>query len=327
MKKRVALLATALLSVSLLTGCGEVAKVSLAANWYGDTSITNAINGTEETLVYDVTYQSAGSTNKYYSVKYDIGRYVTKLTNDIYTWDDGSKEEVYKLESSLTISGAYTMNETSVAFDDLITSVTYFRPVTANLTPIYSEKHVRSTSPTALVPEDAEHMCVTYDYTNYIVYEKDLSKATVTTKWTNSDTPTVKEYALGVSGSIFDNEVLLFAGRGMNFTSSSSSNATAYTASVLGVEVGKVQTVKYAYSSAQNTRFMLNGSELEIPTKTVTLSLGGNYAGAAQTLVYADKVTTGVNTYRNVLISMKTSLSYSLGSLTYTLIEASFTNK
>lgn len=327
MKKKLTFISAMALSAALLVGCSTTPKATLSANWYADTSITNAINGTYEQLTYDVTYQSAGSSNKYYSVKYENGTYVTTLTNDIYTWKDGTKEEVYKLETCLTISGTYTMGTSSISFDDKVESVTYFRPVTSNLTPIYTEKHINSTSPLSLSPADAEQMCVNYNYSNYIVYEKDLSSATVTSvNHKKEDSKVSKTYDLNVSGSIFDNEAVLFAGRGINFISGSTNNSVSVNASVLSPEVGRVQTVNYAFSSSQNTKLTLNGKEVEIPTATVSLSLSEDYSGAKQTVVYAQKAD-GVNTYRNALVSMQTNLSYSLGSLVYTLSSATFTTK
>lgn len=324
MKKKYAIMA-GLLSVTMLTGCGTIMRSPLSANWYEDTSITNAISGTYEKMVYDVTFQKSESNNSY-SVTYTPGVYTTELTNDIYTWTDGTSEEVYKLTSSLVISGEYAMDGVKVPFSDSVSSITYFRPVTAYLAPIYTEKHVHSTSPAGINPVDAEHVCVVYDYSNYISYEKDLTSATVTTvNHANKDEKAVRTYELGTLGTIFDNEILVFGGRSVNFVNNNGTN-TSLTVSVLSPEVGKVQTVTYTHTNTEKKKVNWNGSEVEINTATVALSLNETFHGASQVYVYASKVA-GLNTYRNALVSMQTFLSYNLGSLNYTLKEAVVTTK
>ncbi|MBO4990187.1 MAG: hypothetical protein J6D37_07650 [Clostridia bacterium] len=319
MKKKIVLSALALsLAGVALVGCGTP-SLSLTANWYRDTSISTAISGTSEQLVYSVSYQE-GAGNEHYAVSYEIGTYTVSLINTFYEWKDGSgaKEEVYRLTSRLDISGKYTMNGTEVPFTDFVDSVCYLRTIPGGLAPVYSEKKVHSTSPSSLSPSSPENMCTVFDYETSVSYARDGSVATV--KKTDLTTSKTEETEVKLPARLFDNEELLFLGRAINFTSS-------LRVSCLNANSAKVEPVLFSAVSAQESDFTFNGTKHEkVSCTTVGLSLDSEFSGASQVLTYANRVE-GANTYRNVLLSMEVPLSYRLGSLVYTLESATFTDK
>lgn len=319
MKKKIILSALALSFAGVaLVGCGTP-SLSVSANWYRDTSISTAISGTNEKLVYSVSYRE-GTGNKNYSVSYDPGTYTVSLINTYYEWKDGSgaKEEVYRLTAELSVSGRYTMNGTEVPFSDSVLSVCYFKTVPGGLSPVYSEKRVRSTSPSSLSPKSPEEMCIVFDYETSVSYARDLSVANV--KKTDCSTGKTEEKEVKLPTLLFDNEQLLFLGRALNLTSSvrvASFNANS----------ASVETVLFSVLRSGEGDYTFNDTKHEkVATTTVALSLDSEFSGAAQVLTYANKVE-GANTYRNVLLSMETPLSYRLGTLVYTLESASFTQK
>lgn len=319
MKKKIVLSALALsLAGVALVGCGTP-SLSLTANWYRDTSISTAVSGTNEQLVYSVSYKE-GTGNGHYSVSYEAGTYTVSLINTFYEWKDGSgaKEEVYRLTSKLDISGKYTMNGTDVPFTDSVLSVCYFRTIPGGLAPVYSTKKVHSTSPSSLSPSSPESMCTVFDYETSVSYARDGSAATV--KKTDLTTNKTEETEVKLPTRLFDNEQLLFFGRAINFTSS-------LRVSSLNANSAKVDPVLFSAVSTQESDFTFNGTKHEkVSCTTVGLSLESEFSGAPQVLTYANRVE-GANTYRNVLLSMETPLSYRLGTLVYTLESATFTDK
>lgn len=322
MKRKLFALSAAALSLTILAGCSEY-KVALTANWYRDPSITNAISGTYEKLTYRVTSLNDG-TSADLKVTYEPGTYVVELKNAVYTWDDGTNEEVYELSSTLSVSGKYTFEDKSHEFSDSIVSRCVFRTVDKELQPIVSEKTVHSTSPAGPVPVTGEDPFVVYEYSTTVQYDKDCQNATVSYEDLSDEASEKSERTLSVQNgySYFDNEQLLFAGRAMTFGEGSSLRV-----SCLGAELGKLQDVLFSCQETDKRTQTINGEEIkDIDVNGVTLSLQQDLTGSVQKLYYASRLS-GNNTYRNALLYMEVPLSYNLGTLAYTLTEAEFTTK
>lgn len=312
MKKTVCA-AIALAAVVALSGCSS-SSPSLNANWYKDTTITAGISNTYEKLTYAVTAEEG--TNPAYSVTYS-GSYETVLRNTIYTWEDGTVEDVYTLTSTLRLLGSYTFTATGEkhGFEDEITSEVIFRPVSKTLSPIYSEKYYRTTVPNAPTPASAAEMCTVYEYTDVAVYDKAGETATVTRKRAG-ETETTE---VRLSGTVFDNEQLLFVLRCLAFSSTS--------LKIVNAEMQQLATVTVtAGSQLAEFETNFNGEARTIAANRFSIALSASLPGASQTLTYA-QTTAGNNVYHTALLEMSTPLPYLLGTLTYTLTEAEFTTK
>lgn len=315
MKKKICA-ATMLAAAVTLSACGSTG-LSLNANWYRDTTITAGISNTYEKLSYDVSFTEG--SNPTFSVDYKTGTYETVFKNSIYTWEDGTVEDVYVLTSTLSISGSYTFTATGAKqdFTDSVTSQVIFRPVTKSLFPIYSEKSYETTAPTALTPASADEMCTTYRYTDRVQYNYAGTEAVLTR--TEEGEPAEKTLDLPNSGTLWDNEQLLFSIRALGYGSYSlqTLNANAQGLQLLNLTAAG-QEAEYKHT--------LNGTEEKLGVNHFRLSLSDSMSGSAQVLTYAQK-TEGPNEYRNVLLKLQTPLAYSLGSLTYTLTNAQFATK
>lgn len=328
MKKRnFACLALAL-PVLAFAGCAAATpRLALSANWYASTDITTAITGTSEKLEYEVTFESSGTDA--YSVSYDAGTYTTTL-EDVNRVVWGESIFCYHLTTELRITGRFTVNgETGEDFTDVVTSDVWFMSVRDELQPIDSVKTVLSHSPYSTgAPSSVEDACVVYEYTYKTVYNADCTQATITMEYAQPEELGTVEKTVEVSGdgSFLDNETILFAMRGVS-TSSAASFRTInpVTQQQSGIAMSAAPTV-----TERTPKFSINGAEEaehKMNIYTFSLSYSGNNSGQAQEFAYAAKTDGNTNTYRNVLLEMRVPVLGSLGTLTYSLKNATFNDK
>ncbi|MDE6274444.1 MAG: hypothetical protein K2L87_05290, partial [Clostridiales bacterium] len=182
-----ALLAPAL----LLTGCGGgTSSLSISANWYSNTGLSDSISGTDEHLEYAVSFRSSDITNTF-KMEYESGTYTVDLKSERRELADGTTELVYVLTSALSVTGKYTLNGASSApFTDTVECETVFHNARAQLKPVRSSKLFKSTVPNAQTPASLENACTEYHYTFVTEYANDLkSFKTIYTALTQ-ETPT-----------------------------------------------------------------------------------------------------------------------------------------
>lgn len=337
-------------------GCsGDVKNLTVTgSNWYTGTSYKGIqpsfIEGHEkfspEILEYDVSFIAPTAGNTTYSVDYKDGSYKTEFYATAYDWNANpvypseNTETVYCFKAVFKIKVQYTFKltgETSEWFDDSVTTVSYFRAAGKNLAPVYSRQEICSTSPAnyqaASVSDTYSKVNVNYD--NYYDYE--CSEVTTFTKKDGGDRVKGEPYSFNkLKLSIFDNSSLYIAVRSMKLSPSMSANINLYSAAAGGVS---------SYSVAGQTTSM-NDEELKTVTQVMTEGglfapenddsripavamnvnyTGGNLYGTTQTIWYASVEKPDNNASRAVMLKMTIPLSYSLGTLNYTLKEVTST--
>lgn len=308
-----------------LTSCTTVSITTLVPNWYENTTLTSSISDTKETLVYEVSYQKGSNSN--YSVEYQPGTYTVTLQNDTY-----NGESVYKLTSSLTVSGTYAMGSESLDFSDSVESVCYFRDVSRSLYPLYSEKTVRSTSPLTDDPASLEEAVRQYNYSVTVTYSTEDNGAVSVYKDLSTNETQTHEYSLRDNMTVLDNETLLFAARGLSLSVGGSANlyvVNPYTQTqeVIAVNL-TAQTANAAYTFIDVDAGETEATEHKITANTLVFSRDTTLTGGMLTARYAAAPALGgENPYRCVMLEMSDPLSYNMGSLVYRLTKADFTDK
>ena len=324
--------------LTLLCACSGGVPLSFAANWNRNTA-DSSVSNTREELVYEVTFTPSETPVGTLTAEYDEGTYTTLLENKNLTLSDGSSQEGYVYTTKLTISGRFRLgSEVSETFTDTVTSTVSFLSASQRLKPVKSEKEVVSTSPVASSPSSLENAFTTYHYTYDVSYDAGLTTATaVYTDLTEYKTeegetvrrdPETREYEIEGDTTYLDNEQILFALRGLDL----SAGVTFRTInSVMGhvTEAGTSSNTQAPAAVKTAVDFTMDGTAVkqELDAVEVPLVYRSSPSGQAQTLVYAATTDPNNNTYRNVLLKMEVPVLQSLGTLVYTLKEATFANK
>ena len=325
MKKKCFACTALALPLLIFTGCGGgAAPLTLSANWYAASNITNNITNTSETLTYAVTFEPTEGRD--FTVSYDEGTYTTTLVNENVT----ESSMGYHLTTELTITGRYILNgERGEDFTDVVRSEVWFLDVTTVLRPIRSEKYVLTHSAPSSNPADLEHAYNVYEYTYTTEYNADCTEANITVEYTQPEDvePEETTVSLSGSGSYLDNETILFAWRGI----SPSEVSSLRTINPVTRQQTTVSMTAAPTTASRKATFAINGGgeqEYTLDAYTFTYGYTGTNSGQPQELTYAAKVTEGgVNTYRNVLLEMRVPVLQSMGELVYTLKSAVFNDK
>lgn len=325
MKKIVTLLTTLIL-VFCLFGCSKV-KVSLfTASNFLDTPSNHSVSTVNETLTYAVSYKQA-ENEKTLVISIDSAKssYTTVLTNSSY-----NEKACYLLETSLVMVGEIDNAGQKTALNDVITTKCYFLGVENALSPLYSERTVKSNSVVRTTPINAtEHTYEVhyYDYDIKTVYEDNNAKVSLTVNQKpESDENFVSyenhEFSDIDNGSAYvDNEILLFAPRAMTLTSVT--NKSFYTIDAVSVKNHKMtltsKTEEPTKTIVPSNYF--NGIEkvLEVLCYGVTFKINSNASGSPIVAYYADA---NNKNERARMIMAETSASYGLGTYTYSIIQA-----
>ena len=313
-------------------------------------------NFSAEKITYDVTYDNTNANNAYLSVDYSGGVFTTEFYGAEYDWtssaipegyaDDKVKSEtVYCYRTELTISVQYTLlrgnKDSSKVFDDHVVTESYFRAAGKSLQPVYSKQEIVSTSPASYQPKNLEDAYKQIDvtYENFYNYSctKVLSKTTDYTK----DDPTLDRIGDGVVESkefknlnkldktLFDNSSLYIAVRAMKLSPSLSEPVNLFSAAAGGIDeyaiVGSDASLtldeKSTYTSLLSEKGLfnsVNGSEVEATAINVSYA-GGNLHGTTQTIWYASITDNDYNVSRATMLKLSTPISFSLGTLNYSL--------
>ena len=324
--------------LTLLCACSGGTPLSFSANWYRNTALGDSIGQTHETLTYSVTFTPSETSEEGLTVEYDAGTYTTELINDNVTLADGSTKEGYIYTTELSISGRYRLGGEVKEFSDFVTSKVTFLPVGYGLQPVKSEKEVSSTSPQNAAAETLDGAVGEFHYTYDVTYDASLSTATaVYTDLVEREQedgssalpePETREFEIEGDTTYLDNEQILFALRGLDL----SAGVTFRTInSVMGhvTEAGTSSNTQSSAAVKTAVDFTMDGTAVkqELDAVEVPLVYRSSPSGQAQTLVYAATTDPNNNTYRNVLLKMEVPVLQSLGTLVYTLKEATFANK
>ncbi len=311
--KKLSLLTTLALGVTLLSACTGMTKpVTFSDNWK-----TNPNAGAEitETLTYKVQHEPKDGLISDYKVEYKNGTYTTKLNTQS---ENGIT--YYTYTTLLNIDVVYIYGNESATFTDRVETEAKFLRSADNLRPISSKKEFLSHSPANVTVEKLEDCYYEYNYALVTTYNDSLSEGTtvVTQRAGENTHENTSTFEIDDDVRYLDNEQLLFALRGVNVSSASSTATFA----VYAPFTRAVQEVKAAFSTSTESStftFTRNGEQKErnINYRTVEVSLNTKNPGSKQVLWIAEKTENNVN--RNLILRMETQVSYELGSLVYTL--------
>lgn len=315
MKKKLISLASVLMTAAFLASCSADVSTSFAANWYSNPAATNVLPDTRETLVYDVSMPADTRENNSYYAEYTNGTYKTTLTDE---------NGLYYYKTELTVDVQYFVGEEkSEKFTDTIVSEVRFKGTQYGLQPVSSSKTVDSHSPNALSPKLVETSYKHYRYKTSITYNDECTQGLFTYDDLLSETETVevseKKFSISSKRSYLDNEQLLFGVRGIT-----SSSAQTVSVGLTTTKKATVGAVSISRSSEENAtlNFSLNGeaaSDKAVAYYPYTVKMSSDNPGATRTVWVASEAK-----YRSVIYRIEDPVSFSLGTLVYTLKEANF---
>ncbi len=310
--KKLTLLLAAMLGTASLAACTDSDnRVDFNNYWQYNSLTTGEI--VNETLTYSVTFEkSVGLDSAGYSLSYGQGSYVTTLETKANLTE-------YKYHSVLEIPVTYEYKGESKTFEDKITTEVTFWNASNGLRPISSKKTVVSHTPENLAKGSLESCFNEYDYTVTTIYgEGEDKKATSTVTNKDGEEQTLSFTFSKGDYSYVDNEQLLLALRAIPATTSTGKmqfyNPFLKSMQRVNFSCGETKTGEFSHT--------VNGtsSTQDISYRAISLQLDSNNPGSTQTAWVATTETTDKNTHRNVLLYLETPLSYSLGTLKYTLV-------
>ncbi len=310
------LLLAALLSATTFAACTDSDKKMDFKNYWKLSSITEG-EKVDETLVYGVTFEEGtGLQSLGYTLFYGEGSYTTVLKN-------GDDPTQYTYTTELTIPVTYTLGDATETFEDKVTTNVSFLDAGNALRPISSTKRVISHTPASSLSSPTElNGCYTsYDYTVVTTYtEEGKGSSTITGGGENGESVTTPSFKYGKGDySYLDNEQLLLALRAVG------ADVSSGTVETYNPFLEKTQKVKLAFDTKTSGEFThtVNGEALaskNIAYRQATIVLDSKTPGATQTAWIASTMDdSNKNTHRNVMLYLETPLSYSMGTLKYTL--------
>ncbi len=310
--KKLVLGLAAVLAFSSLAACTDNDKsIPFSDYWKLDSLTADKV---DETLVYKVAYEKGtGVDTLGYTLTYGEGTYTTHLK----THEDGY---LYTTALTMPVSYEYAGEKTEVMTDSVTTEVR-FKGSNFSLRPISSTKTVVSHSPSSSAT--SLNSCYTeYNYTVTTKYEENYTatSSVVYQKTKDSEAHTAPtstfEYAKG-KYSYLDNELLLIALRAI------SSDSTNCSAKVYNPFLNIQQKVDFSFAEGTSAKFTYKQNEIEstkdVAYRPISITIDSKTPGATQTAWIATTTNAHNNTNRNRLLRLETPLSYSIGTLVYTL--------
>ncbi len=308
--KNIALLLAATTSALALTACGNNDKKLTFMNyWNKDVNSPENIN---ETLTYSVTFQKNETAHKKlaYTLNYGTGSYITCLQ---------STTDGFFYTTTLTIPVTYQYgSEAAQTFTDTVKTEVKFLGKNDLLKPVSSKKSVVSHSPVNTTPAKLSECYTSFEYEVNVTYGE-KGNAIVVENPTGTKTESASTFSYTDSKySYLDNETLLLALRSI------SSSTTSGEVQVYNPFMQKMQNIAFSYSEKTGAEFThtVNGAPLTnkmISYRPTLIALQANNPGATQTAWIASTTTPDNNEHRNVMLYLKTPLSYDLGALEYRL--------
>ncbi len=317
--KKILSLASVLLGASIFVSCTNTnSKVIFSEYWTENANIATE-NITEE-LEYAVAFEKGAGLNMPYSLEYTNGTYITRLKTE---QSDGKTVYVYETDFSITVH--YQYKGETVDLQDSVKTTVKFEKASSALYPLSSHKEIVSHSPNNGAAEKVADCYEEYKYNIDTTYDNAGKGVCVITKPDEEENNSISsEFSIDTKKyNYLDNEQLLFALRGLSPASISSSTFSVYNAFT-----DSVQKIKVAFSSETGAdfEFLKDGVSVKdtISYYSADISIDSQNPGATQTAWVAKTVDPSKNTYRNVVLKLKTPISYNLGTLVYTLKSANF---
>ena len=323
------------LSLTALSGCSQAAPTTLNASYFLQNTGNFGVGNVSETVNYQVTFtQNTDSVDQGLLIAVKSGTYTTVLTN---TTHPETQAECYKLETTLNMEVEYTLGETVLPVkSDTIKTTTYFLGLKDNFKVITSERHAKTSAP----QKNSNGFVINdYEYEIKTTYTANSASVAFTPIAGNFNQPEgTKTYnKLDKPAYYFDNEVMLFIGRAINFTDTSSlafESIDALSGTLRKMKISSntatpSETIKFK-SEAIPHAYMVNGSAMEItdeetqqnlPCRVVNFAIDGTFTGTPITCWYTN---TSVEKGYARLIKMQTSAPYGLGTFTYIVKDATY---
>lgn len=295
----------------------------------------------------------------------------TLTANDIIDMEDaadrvtGTEEVVYVLETEMRASGRYVYGgadtaataDNSVEFEDYMITTTYFRSARQVLEPVYSRQEVHTTTPAGISPASKDDMCRQIEYTYEVFYNFDCTEATYT--YTEAG-GTAEESVVGGLNStghtLFDNNSLYTAIRGMSLSESFATTISLFTPANTGVlnvnvtggtqnelntetDADIIAAITDAYGTLDLSSDSEEGEESAedevahsgVYYNPVSITAASELHGTTQTAWFAavnvsDADGNAVsnednNVYRATMLRLTVPISYGLGTMEYRLAE------
>lgn len=361
MKKRFGVAAFALATgcAVIFAGCsgcsscganGKSNEAAFSSNWYADTTVghiqpTFMGEGNAEVITYSVTHVTKTADNKSYSVEYKEGTYTTtfyattfnnELIDADFKGDYTDTLVVYCYETVLEIpSVIFTVGDAkSEPFTSSITTVSYFMDVDNHLQPLYSEQHIDTVTPAEYQVSKLEDAYLKIKQDIKTSYKRDGSAAKTVITGDNANTFTTNGLN-DTDNSLIDVNGLNIAIRAMQLSANLSQVVSVYSPS------GKLQSYTFTGSSvtlgederkgyegvlaADGIKLFVPGEGKSLNTVCVTATLNADMNGASQQYWFAAIDNAKNNTGRATMVKMSVPLSFSLGTLNYTLKEITST--
>lgn len=337
MKKKIFAALALVATTFVFAACNNTnQKLSFNPNWEAGI-LSEATTATKETLTYEVTHTPGAFLNEgSFTVAYGG---VDNVTPGTYTTTLEYTATGYEYKTELKLPVVFTLaSGETVTKEDVITTHAVFKFAANSLQPVSSTKRVHCHSPNNISATTIERTYTEFDYEFHIQYNDDLTGGTLTRTDYSKDLTllvykdrypekkAVTEFEIDQKKLTYlDNEQLLFAFRGLSSANiASAQSMNVYNASLLTME--KITTTPAAETKT-DFKFSLNGGEKldrEVAYIPVSIKSDNKHVENEQVLWYAKTTSNDSNAYRNVLLKMTVPMHYGLGSLTYTLSDATF---
>lgn len=351
-------LATVLLSSLTACGSAPIASATMKSSWLRITTngaFPTALTGegaAHESLSYSVAFNQATEGNGSYTltVNETESYFKTEFYTTTYSWKDAefygdsakNDELVYVFTTEYRIVGEYTITASGekVAVDDEAESVAYFRAVENKLAPVYSHLETNGTTPQGYSASGKDSFAQTHMlYETY--YSYNTAEATVLTEnHLTGDTTRSRVTGLDKTGyNVFDNQSLYTVLRSMVGDGQFSQNVSVFVAANgnNAAETYEFRNGNYNVTGSPAAKLNVNstsGAQIrtalaeagyctataDVAYSLLTIRSTNAMAGAAQTALYAAVQNEYNNACKATLLQLNVPLSYSLGSLEFSLL-------
>lgn len=341
-----------------MSACGGTAnyKIGTSPNWDARVVIKNDLTENSEWLtnkevaVYSVAFTKGA--NESYSVEYvtdgsKTASYVTQFYAVRYDWSSADLPEEYRVENTteyvyvyktqVILSGRVTFGEEYKEFDNVISTVSYFRSAEDNLQPVYSKQVIKCTSPANLFPSSLETAYVVMDRVYETFYNFNCTEARVTcTDNSDSEMNGTDKISVSSSYSLFDVNSLGAAMRSLTFSGTHvfdtlipiegkkfTYQVSCASAATLDAAEQDNQQIISALNAAVDSRYLFSGVDeegnREYKYNALTLSYVSSMPGSSSVYWYANVADARMNSTRAALLKVIDPVPFSLGTLTYSL--------
>lgn len=343
------------------SSCGgnSSSRTLTRSNWFSGTSyngiqpsfIEGNDNFSKEVITYEVNHDKEGANNAYFAVDYKDGTFTTEFYATKYDWtgsaipagyaDEKVKSEiVYVYKTELTISVQYTLKTgdkaTSDWFEDKVVTESMFRAAGKSLQPVYSKQVIKSTSPANYQPRTLQEAYKQIDitYENFYNYSCTSILSKATENGTTESTEFTKLNKL--DHTLFDNSSLYVVIRSMKLSTNLSESVCLFSAAaggtdeyaVVGTDTPLTAEERAGFTSVLNEKGLYKANEKDegVEYTAVTVSYaGGDLHGTSQTVWYAAITDNDNNVSRATMLKLSVPISFSLGTLNYSLKEVGST--